>query len=230
MGSDGKSGGLIPPDPPERMAEFFEARLDGYEEHMFTIEGAREFYPYTSSLLPRHPSARVLDLGCGTGLELEEYFRLAPDAAVTAVDLSEKCLEIVRKRFRMYNVTTICTNFFEFPFEESTYDAVVSVEAMHHYPREAKLSLYANILRSLKHGGFFILTDYLVLTYAEERAAAEAARARIEAAGADPGVIWHIDIPMTVSHEAEILLAAGFPLVERMETWGSTTCLKATKP
>ena len=55
----------------ETMENFFAARLQGYDEHMKTeIEGAKEFYCYTASLLPRQQGARILDLGCGTGLEL----------------------------------------------------------------------------------------------------------------------------------------------------------------
>lgn len=58
----------------EPMDAFFTARLDGYDEHMLTdIEGAEEFYPFTASLLPQTAGAKVLDLGCGTGIELEAY-------------------------------------------------------------------------------------------------------------------------------------------------------------
>ena len=33
----------------ERMSEFFEKRLNGYDEHMLTnIKSAREFYPFTA--------------------------------------------------------------------------------------------------------------------------------------------------------------------------------------
>ena len=38
----------------EKMDAFFEARLNGYEEHQLTgIESAREFYPFTASCLPK---------------------------------------------------------------------------------------------------------------------------------------------------------------------------------
>lgn len=59
----------------EKMGEFFDNRLDGYEEHQLTcIESAREFYLFTASCLPLEPEVHILDLGCGTGLELEYYF------------------------------------------------------------------------------------------------------------------------------------------------------------
>ena len=35
----------------ERMDEFFDRRLDGYDEHMLTeIEAAQAFYPFTAAL------------------------------------------------------------------------------------------------------------------------------------------------------------------------------------
>ena len=69
----------------EKMGEFFDKRLSSYDEHMLTeIESANEFYPYTAGLLPKESGAKVLDLGCGTGLELEEYFKI--NNAETAKD------------------------------------------------------------------------------------------------------------------------------------------------
>ena len=75
----------------EKMADFFECRLDGYDEHMLNhIASAKEFYPFTAGLLPRNPGCRLLDLGCGTGLELEFYEAFNPSAHITGIDLSEK--------------------------------------------------------------------------------------------------------------------------------------------
>lgn len=69
----------------EKMGTFFEKRLSGYDEHTMTaIEGAAEFYKYTASRLPKEADAVVLDLGCGTGLELEEYFLLNQNAHITS--------------------------------------------------------------------------------------------------------------------------------------------------
>ena len=37
----------------EKMSDFFENRLEGYDEHMMTeIESADEFYPFTAAQLP----------------------------------------------------------------------------------------------------------------------------------------------------------------------------------
>ena len=38
----------------EKMAEFFDSRIEEYEEHqMNAIRSAAEFYPFTASLLPQ---------------------------------------------------------------------------------------------------------------------------------------------------------------------------------
>ena len=77
----------------EKMADFFENRLDGYDEHMMTsIEAADEFYHFTAKQLLTAENCNTLDLGCGTGLELEEYYLLNPSAKVTGVDLSQGML------------------------------------------------------------------------------------------------------------------------------------------
>ena len=81
----------------ESMTDFFAARLEGYDEHMRRdIEGASDFYAYTAALLPADPGASVLDLGCGTGLELEKLFALNPSARVTGIDLSAEMLDALK--------------------------------------------------------------------------------------------------------------------------------------
>ena len=74
----------------EKMSDFFENRLLSYDEHMMkNIESADEFYPFTAKQLPMMAGCRILDLGCGTGLELEEYYLRNPSAKITGIDLSQ---------------------------------------------------------------------------------------------------------------------------------------------
>ena len=56
----------------EKMSNFFDDRIDGYEEHMLNcIECADEFYAFTANELPKAENVKVLDLGCGTGVLCE---------------------------------------------------------------------------------------------------------------------------------------------------------------
>ena len=101
----------------EKMGDFFDARIEGYEAHQLdTIDDAAEFYPFTAGLLPREPGARVLDLGCGTGLELRYYFELAPAAHVTGIDLAPGMLEELRRKFPGKALTLILGSYFDVPF------------------------------------------------------------------------------------------------------------------
>lgn len=213
----------------EKMGAFFDARLDGYEEHQLTcIESAQEFYPFTASCLPTG-QVSVLDLGCGTGLELEYYFPLSPDAAVTGIDLAPGMLNALRKKFPERNLVLIQGSYFDVPFGENCFDAAVSVESLHHFTQAEKLPLYQKLHASLKDGGYFILTDYFAPS--EEYAQfyrQELLRLKSEQGIADDA-FYHYDTPLTVAHETEALRSAGFSRIEELGVWSATHTLRAYK-
>ena len=214
----------------EKMSDFFEARLDGYDEHMMTnIEGADKFYPFTASLLPMTENCRVLDLGCGTGLELEEYFKVNPTAKVVGIDLSKGMLEALKSKFSDKDIVLICTSYFDVPLEESSFDSAVSVESLHHFTKEEKIPLYTNLYNALKDGGYFILTDYFALSDEEEKLHRQNLISLKAEQGIDDDEFYHYDTPLTVKHETEALLEAGFSSVEVLKNWGATYTIKAVK-
>lgn len=212
----------------EKMGDFFDARLDGYEEHQLTtIESAQEFYPYTAACLPQTDCARILDLGCGTGLELGYYFELAPTAKITGIDISAGMLEQLRGKFPDKALTLVLGSYFDVPFGEDVFDAAVSVESLHHFTKAEKRPMYEKLRRALKPGGFIILTDYFALSEEEERfRRAELLRLKREQNISDEA-FYHYDTPLTVEHEKEALLEAGFASVTIQKNWGATCCLKA---
>ena len=214
----------------EEMGSFFDARLEGYEQHQLdTIESAREFYPFTAQCLPQNAGARILDLGCGTGLELMETFRLNPTARVTGIDLAPGMLSALREKFPDKALELICGSYFDVPFGVEEYDAAVSVESLHHFTQAEKIPLYTRLHAALKPGGFFILTDFFAPTDEIEcERRAELLRLRREQ-GAQDGKFYHFDTPLTVPHELEALRAAGFSAAEILGRWGPTVTIKATK-
>lgn len=214
----------------ERMSDFFEARLDGYDEHMLTnIESATVFYPFTAGQLPTSEGCCVLDLGCGTGLELEEYYPLNSTARITGIDLSEGMLAELKRKFSDKDITLILGSYFDVPLGERVYDAAVSVESLHHFTKEEKTALYSKLRSALKEGGYFVLTDYFSLSDDEEMMH----RRNFLRLKAEQGItddeFYHYDTPLTVKHETEALLEAGFSHVEVLNRWGATFTLKAYK-
>ena len=214
----------------EEMSEFFTNRLDGYDEHMrTTIEGASDFYAYTAGQLPAQPGAGVLDLGCGTGLELEEYFRLNPGADVTGIDLCRPMLDALAAKFPDKKLRLRCESYFEAELFPETYDAAVSVESLHHFTAERKLSLYRRLFAALKKGGRFILTDYFAESEALEKEYFKNLEALKREQQLSDGQFYHYDTPLTVEHEMEILAEAGFSDVRILQVWGSTCTVFAGK-
>ena len=214
----------------EKMNEFFNKRLDGYDEHMMTnIESSDVFYPFTADCLPKTAGAKILDLGCGTGLELEHYFRLNPSAKITGVDLTESMLNALKNKFPEKELTLICGSYFDVPFDENTFDVAVSVESLHHFTKEEKIPLYTKLCKALKNGGYFILTDYFALTDEDEQAFRNELLRLKKEQGINDNEFYHYDTPLTVEHETEALLEAGFSSAQVLNNWGATFTIKANK-
>lgn len=214
----------------EEMASFFEKRLSGYDAHMLTeIEGAAAFYPYTAAQQPLTERCEILDLGCGTGLELEAYFALNPSARITAIDLSQGMLDALKSKCPDKALTLLCGSYFDVPLGNDRFDAAVSVESLHHFTARQKTSLYQRLLASLKVGGFFILTDYFAESQAHERAYFEELKRLKAEQGLDDAAFYHYDTPLTVEHEIQALQAAGFAECEVLNRWGATCTVKAVK-
>ena len=214
----------------EKMDEFFSNRLEEYEVHQLNaIDGAREFYPFTASLLPMQNEVAVLDLGCGTGLELEYYFELNPTAKITGIDLSEDMLTALKEKFSGKAITVIHGSYFDIPFEKNRYDAVVSVESFHHFTQDEKAPLYKKVFQALPAGGFFVLTDYFARTEGEENFFRhELLRLKAEQ-GISDNEFYHYDTPLTAEHEMQVLQEAGFSHSKILAQWGATCTIKTVK-
>ena len=214
----------------EPMDLFFDRRLKEYDAHqLHEIESAQEFYPFTAAQLPRTPGARVLDLGCGTGLELEYYFAQNPTARVTGIDLAAGMLQALREKFPGRDLNLIQGSYLEVPLGAGIYDAAVSVESLHHFTKAEKVPLYRRVLAALKPGGYFLLTDYFAASdLEEEHFRAELLRLRA-AENVPDGILCHFDTPLTLAHEQAALQEAGFTQVELLGTWGATATLRAAR-
>ena len=96
----------------------------------------------TFAEFPRWKGKRVLEIGCGIGTDTMNFARAG--AEVTAVDLSEKSLEIARQRASVYGLSNI--QFFHGNAEELTsfvpaggYDLIYSFGVIHHTPHPERV-------------------------------------------------------------------------------------------
>ena len=213
----------------EKMHDFFAARIDEYDAQMLTnVEGCKESYEALPTLLP-DPCRRLLDLGCGTGLELEGIWQYFPDIAVTGIDLTPEMLSRLKEKYPDKAMNLICGSYFDVPFGQEPYDCAISVQTMHHFLRDEKISLYRKIYAALTENGRYIECDYMVDTQAEEDSfRAQYAQLRKDA-GIAEGEFYHFDIPFTVPNQIAMLKAAGFVRVVQVFRQGCTTILVADK-
>ena len=213
--------------PMETMRDFFTARVQGYDAHMLAeVEGCREAYAVMAGLVP--PACRdLLDLGCGTGLELDAIFARCPDVHVTGIDLTPAMLDRLRAKHPDKAMRLICGDYLAADLGRGLYDCAVSFQTMPHFTHEAKTVLYRRIRAALRTGGAYLECDYMVETQAEEDLHfAEYDRLR-RAAGLPADVLCHYDTPCTVANQRAMLLAAGFTAVREVFRKGHTTLLVA---
>ncbi len=213
----------------ERMDDFFAARTEMYDEHMLTeVGGCKEGYEKMARLVPLG-CKNLLDLGCGTGLELDEIFKLSPRIKVTGIDLTEAMLQKLREKHPDKDMTLICGDYFQVPFGVGEYDCAISFQTMHHFPKDKKQKLYKKLCESLTDEGVYIECDYMVFTQEEEDLwFSENHRLRKEQGIIGDG-FYHYDTPCSVDNQIELLTRSGFVPVEQVFCMGNTVMLRAKK-
>lgn len=213
----------------EPMADFFAARVEMYDEHMLNdVEGCREGYIKMADLVP-DSAEKLLDLGCGTGLELDEIFKRLPLVSVTGIDLAQPMLDKLMEKHPDKKLSLICGDYFSVPLGEGKYDCAVSFQTMHHFTREKKTGLYAKICKALKDGGRYIEGDYMVETQEEEdHWFAENERIRKEQ-NIPADEFFHYDTPCTVDNQILMLKEAGFSQAQKVFRVENTTIIIAKK-
>ncbi len=210
---------------PEEMDVFFEARLNGYDEHM---QKHFDIYDHLPSILPGD-CITLLDLGCGTGLELDEIFKVYPDINVTGIDLTQKMLDELSIKFSDKNITLFCGDYFEIDFGKKPYDAVISVQSLHHFLHLKKKEMYSKIYLALKSGGVYIESDYTASSEEHEKLCLDFYEKQRDKFKIPPDKFIHIDIPMTLHHRKELMISAGFSRIETVFKSDNTVTTVAYK-
>ncbi|MFA6941866.1 MAG: class I SAM-dependent methyltransferase [Clostridiaceae bacterium] len=213
----------------EQMSDFFTSRVDGYDEHMLNdVEGCKDGYVKMSELLSQ-AVIKLLDLGCGTGLELDEIFKNKPCINVTGIDLTPAMLDRLKQKYPDKNMSLINASYFDYDFGTCKYDAAISFQTMHHFSHEDKIKLYSKIFAALKAGGKYIECDYMVIKQEDEDFYySENKRIRKEQGILD-GEFYHYDTPCTIDNQIEMLYKAGFRAVQMSWRVKNTTIIVAEK-
>lgn len=105
------------------------------------------------------PTARVLDIACGTG-EFEHILMAEnPAQAMVGVDISEKMLAIAQQKCDDYpNVAFQIASASALPFADNSFDVAVSANAFHYFD-QPEFAL-AEMKRVLISDGKVVITDW----------------------------------------------------------------------
>jgi ubiquinone/menaquinone biosynthesis C-methylase UbiE len=136
----------LPWGTPEFFADVERTR---YDSHPF-LRRVAEFDQFRGQ--------KVLEIGCGLGTDLIQFAR--GGAQVTGVDLTDKSIELVRRRFALeqLNVDARVADAEHLPFPDETFDCVYSFGVLHHTPDTQRAIDEAH--RVIKPGGRAIIMLY----------------------------------------------------------------------
>jgi len=105
---------------------------------------------------------RVLDLACGTGTLTVLIRRMQPQTEVIGIDGDAKILETARTKAKESGVEIQFDEgmSFDLPYEDESFDRVVSSLFFHHLTRENKSKTLREVKRVLKSNGEFHIADW----------------------------------------------------------------------
>ena len=151
------------------------------------------------------PGEKVLDLGCGRGMETIQAAELiSPSGFAWGIDLTPVMIKAAKDQARkagVDNVEFLLSSIEQIPFATGSIDALISNCAINHVAD--KLSVYCEIYRVLSPGGRFVISDIMT-----NKPLPQAIKEDSEAIAACFGGA------ITVKEYEEVLGSAGFKEIE----------------
>ena len=135
-----------------------ETFFEGYKKIRDNEANANNLFeiPALFSMMPDLTGKRVLDLGCGFGEHCMRCIRQGAEKVV-GIDISEKMLEVARKKHSDAGITYVNMSMEEISQLNETFDVVVSSLAFHYV--EDFSGVVRNIYDLLEPGGNFIFSQ-----------------------------------------------------------------------
>ena len=145
-------------------AEEYRNQADGYiPERQKLIKIAQSLY---KNLVKGSQPCRMLDLGCGDGLIVEELLEVDDTIDATLVDGSPEMLEAAGSRLAHFEKKHLVNASFQDLLAKdplrNTYSFVLSSLAIHHLTMSEKGALFDYVQRHLDPGGFFLIIDVVL--------------------------------------------------------------------
>ena len=99
----------------------------------------------------------ILDVGCGKGFMLNDFANALPDATLKGVDISQYA---VANAMEIIKPFITCGNAKELPFEDKSFDLVVSINTIHNLPIDECKQALREIQRVSRRDAFVTVDAY----------------------------------------------------------------------
>ena len=124
--------------------------------------GCDDYLEKALSGIPENFSGRLLEVPVGTGVLTMPVYQTMPKADITCLDYSPDMMKQAKEkaeRLRLKNVTFRQGDVGALPYEDGSFDIVLSLNGFHAFPD--KEAAYREIFRVLKPGGTFCGCFYI---------------------------------------------------------------------
>lgn len=102
----------------------------------------------------------ILDFGTGIGGSLPFLAKLFPGAAITALDVSSRSLEIAERRNPGAAKFVLHDGSGNFPLPPGTFDLIFTSCVFHHIPPDEHVGLFSQLRGLLKPGGAMVTFEH----------------------------------------------------------------------
>lgn len=143
----------------------------GYWESPQSADGTIEDFVRATESLSRlicdsagiKEGMRILDVGCGFGGTIASLNERFSKIELVGLNIDERQLQIAREKVLPLHENKIdffCGNACELPFEDNSFDVVLAVECIFHFPDRS--SFFKEASRVLRPGGKLALSEFVV--------------------------------------------------------------------
>jgi len=142
-----------PQQDKQREIAFFDAHADANEYDVFTPEASSRLVDAFVELSGLGPGARVVDLGCGSGVFTHLLRRAGYEVA--GIDISGKLIAIGRRKHP--GIELVQGDIERLPFADASFDGVLLSGVVHHFPDPSRCA--GEVFRILRPQGRFVAFD-----------------------------------------------------------------------
>jgi len=139
---------------PVLMRDHWESEATGYVlERQFSAVDAK-----VVETLQLKPGERLLEIGFGSCITAPAILSAYPGISYYGLDLAEKFIEIGRSR-KLPNACFLKGSAAQLPFAAASFDAVLEMDAIHHFPQEYLPGVLVEIARALRPAGRLLVVE-----------------------------------------------------------------------